>query len=83
MTYLPSGGAVGVAFIFEVGNVLDHPVVNLRQGEALIGAALNGLRYEIGVRHVAPGVASARILLGGGGDAGAAQRRLATITVDG
>lgn len=29
--YLPSGTAIGVAFIFEVRNILNHPFVDLAQ----------------------------------------------------
>lgn len=54
---LPAGGAVAVALVLEVGDGADHPLVDLRQREPLLGGALDGLADELGVGLVAPGVA--------------------------
>ena len=57
-TYLPAGGAVAVPFVLEVVDVLDNPVVHLRQRQPLLRAAVDRVRDQIRVREVAPGVPS-------------------------
>ncbi len=52
----------------------------MRQGEPLVGRTLDGLRDEIGVGHVAPGVASARVLFGRAGLAGVGRLAAAAAT---
>lgn len=53
---LPSGGAVAVPLVLEVGHGADHPLVDLRQRQPLLGRALDGLADQLGVRLVAPRV---------------------------
>jgi len=55
-TYLPTGAAIVVTLVLEVGYVLDHPLVDLREGEPLVGRAGDRLGDEIGVAEVPPGV---------------------------
>ena len=57
-TYLPAGRAVAVPFVLEVVDVLDHPVVHLRQRQPLLRAAVDRVGDQIRVREVAPGVPS-------------------------
>lgn len=54
--HLPASRAVAVAFILEVGDTLDHPLIDLGEGEPLLGGALDGLGDEVRVGQVAPGV---------------------------
>lgn len=61
--YLPAGGAVAVALVLEIRHALHHPVVDLRESEALLGRALDSLGDQVSVRHVAPGVAPCRAAL--------------------
>jgi len=53
-SYLPTCGADAVPLLPEVGDVLDQPLVDLGQGQTLVGRALDGLGDQVGVRHVAP-----------------------------
>jgi hypothetical protein len=71
-THLPSRRAVAVALIFEVGHILDHPLVDLRQRQSLVGRRGDRLGDEVRVAEVAPSVPTARVLFGGhdGGDGG-------------
>ena len=62
-SYLPSGGAVAVALVLEVGNVLHHPLVHLTQRQPTLRRALDRLRDQVGVRQVAPRVAPRGTLL--------------------
>lgn len=62
-TDLPPGAAVAVPLVLEVGHVLDHPLVDLGEGEALFRGARDGLRDEVGVTEVAPGISPRRVLL--------------------
>lgn len=61
--YLPASGAVAVSLVFEIRDTLHHPVIDLRQGKALLWGALDGLRDEISVRHIPPGIAARRAAL--------------------
>jgi len=63
--YLPSGGAVAVSLILEIGYVGHHPLVDLAQGETFFRSTLNGLCDEVGVGQVAPGVSPRRAFFGG------------------
>ena len=61
-SYFPSGTGITVALIFKIGHILNHPVVNLAEGQSLLWRSVDGLSDQIGVRHIAPGVPSRRIL---------------------
>lgn len=37
VTHLPARGTVAVSFVLEVGHALDHPVVDLRERQPLLG----------------------------------------------
>ena len=63
VSYLPSCGAVAVALVLEVGNVLHHPLVHLTQRQPTLRRALDRLRDQVGVRQVAPRVAPRGTLL--------------------
>ena len=65
--YLPSGGTVAVAFILEIGHVLDQPLVDLGEGKSLFWCRLDSLGDEIRIRQISPRVASARVILGSRG----------------
>lgn len=54
--YLPTSGAVAVAFVFKVRDASDHPVVNLRQCQSFVWGAFYGFGNKVCVRQVAPGV---------------------------
>ncbi len=56
MCYLPTGRTVAVSFIFKIGHISDHPVVDLRQGKSFLGCALNGSGDELRVGLVSPRV---------------------------
>ena len=62
-TYLPASGAVAVPFVLEVVDVLNHPVVNLRQRQPLLRTAVDRVRDQVGVGEVPPSVPSRRALL--------------------
>lgn len=62
---LPTSGAVAVALVLEVGDTLDHPVVDLGQGEPLLRGALYGLADEVGIGQVTPGIAAGGAALAG------------------
>lgn len=49
VTNLPARGTVAVSLVLEVRHALDHPVVDLRQGQPLLGRALDGLGDQVGV----------------------------------
>lgn len=55
-SYLPSCGAVAVAFVFEVRDGSHHPLINLGQRQSLFWRALNGFGYQVGVGEIPPGV---------------------------
>lgn len=67
VTNLPSCGAVAVPLILEIRDVLHHPLVDLRQGQPLIWRRGDGLRYQVRVAQIAPGVPPAGVFLGGHG----------------
>lgn len=56
VAYLPSGWTVAVAFILEIRNKANHPVINLGQGESLLGGALDGTGDEVCIWQVSPRV---------------------------
>lgn len=66
--HLPSGRTVAVPFVLEIRHVLHHPLVDLRQGEPLFRHRADGLRDQVRVRLVAPGVPPAGSLLGSRAD---------------
>ena len=55
---LPAGTARPVELLLEVGHILDDPVVDLRECEPLVAAALDGPRDQLGIRQIAPRVLS-------------------------
>jgi len=68
LSYLPSSRTVAVALVLEIRYVLHHPLVDLRQREPLFRHRTDGLRDEVRVRLVTPGVPPAGSLLDHPGD---------------
>lgn len=52
--HLPASRAVAVAFVLEIWHRPHHPVIDLGQGQPLLGGALDGLRNEVCIGVVAP-----------------------------
>lgn len=75
MTYLPAGGRVHVALVAKVGHVLHHPVVDLRESQALLGRRLDRLRDQVRVALVAPSVPPRRLLPRAARRSGSSSRR--------
>jgi len=59
---LPAGTARPVELLFEVRHVLDNPVVDLREGEPLLGTALDRARDQLGIGKVPPRVLTRAVL---------------------
>jgi len=60
---LPAGAARPVELLFEVGHVLDNPVVDLREREPLLGTALDRARDQLSIRKIPPRVLTRAVLL--------------------
>ncbi len=63
LAHLPSGGAVAVPLVLEIGNVVHHPLVDLAERQPLLRGRVDGLRDQVGIAHVAPRVAAGGALL--------------------
>lgn len=58
--HLPASRAIAVAFVLEIWHRPHHPVIDLGQGQSLLGGALDGLRNEVCIGVVAPCVPTGR-----------------------